>query len=71
MGVLSFVDDLLVIQNTESDLQESIFKRHQICKQYNMNISTVKTKVLAFETKICRIILANMYNIYGINNYTS
>ena len=50
-NVLLFADDLLVLQNTESYLQKSVFKIHQICKKYNTNISTIKIKVMTFSIK--------------------
>ena len=40
-----------VYKRQESDLQKSVFKLHQICKQYNMKISTIKTNVMAFRGK--------------------
>ena len=45
LNVLLFADNLLVLQNVESDLQKSASKFHQIGKQYNMKISATKTKV--------------------------
>ena len=47
-----FVDDLLVIQNTESASQKLVFKLHQICKQYDMKICNTKTKIMAFPGKV-------------------
>ena len=44
-------DDLLVLHNTKSDLQNSLYKLHQISKQYNIKIFTIKTNVKAFRGK--------------------
>lgn len=48
LNILLFADDLVVIQNSESALQKSIFKLNEIGEQYNMKISLIKTKVMAF-----------------------
>lgn len=48
LNILLFADDLVIIQNSEAALQRSIFKLNETCEQYNMKISLIKTKVMAF-----------------------
>jgi hypothetical protein len=43
-----FADDQAVIAKTE-DLQRALHKLNMICKEYNLKICTVKTKVMAFK----------------------
>lgn len=45
LNVILFSDDMIVILNEECALQESGFKRRQICKQHNRKISTMTTLV--------------------------
>lgn len=45
---LLFADDQAIIQPTEDDLQRSVYQLQKICSDYNMRISTTKTKVMAF-----------------------
>jgi hypothetical protein len=40
-----FADDQAIIPETEKDLQHALHKLNIICKEYNLKISTVKTKV--------------------------
>lgn len=51
LNVLSFADVLLVIYNTASTLQKSIFKSDQMCGQYSVNVSTAKRKQMTFRAK--------------------
>lgn len=44
LNVLLFYGDLLIIQNKQSALLESVFNLHEICKQYNMKITHYKNK---------------------------
>lgn len=49
LNMILFADDLLIIQNTEDDLQQSVYKLGIVCEEYNMRISVAKTKVMAFQ----------------------
>jgi hypothetical protein len=44
-------DDQVILQESESDLQMSVYKLHQLYSEYNMKISLTKTKTLAFHVK--------------------
>jgi hypothetical protein len=48
MDTMLFADDQAVIAKTE-DLQRALHKLNMIYKKYNLNISIVKTKVMAFK----------------------
>ena len=53
VNTLLFADDQVIIQNTEDKLQKSIYiyVLHQLSKDYNLKISTDKTKIMAFKGK--------------------
>jgi hypothetical protein len=46
-----FVNDLALLASTEDDLQRSIYNFHIVASKYNMEISTEKSKVMAFRGK--------------------
>lgn len=54
-----FADDLVLLALSEDDLQRSIYNLQQVAATYNMEISTDKTKIMAFcgkypiQSKIC------------------
>ncbi|NSM56166.1 RNA-directed DNA polymerase [Wolbachia endosymbiont of Atemnus politus] len=48
LNTLLFADDQIIIGNSETELQRSIFKLTNIIKDYGMEISIEKTKVMAF-----------------------
>ncbi|KAJ4433821.1 hypothetical protein ANN_16133 [Periplaneta americana] len=56
---LNTVDDLVLLALSEDDLQRSIYNLQQVAATYNMEISTDKTKIMAFcgkypiQSKIC------------------
>lgn len=52
LNILLYADDVVLIQETEDDLQRSIHHLHQICQNYNIEISKEKTKVMANWGKI-------------------
>lgn len=47
-SVILFADESFVIQYIESALETNQFLINQICKQYNREISTIKTNVMPF-----------------------
>ena len=51
INTLLFADDQVVIQDTEDKLQKSVYILHQLSKDYNLKISTDKTKIMAFRGK--------------------
>ena len=51
VNTMLFADDQIVIQTTEDDLQLSIFQLDRICKEYGLQISINKTKIMAFKGK--------------------
>lgn len=48
LNVLLLGDDLIRIQNNEPALQESVYKLHEISKQHNTKVFTIKSKVMTF-----------------------
>lgn len=77
LDTLLFADDQVLISSSENDLQKATFQLSNILKNYNLNISTKKTKVLAFkgpDTLRAKIILdgkpieqVNNFNYLGCN----
>lgn len=51
VNILLYADDIVIIQNSEENLQRSVYKLSQIGKEYNLKISTRKTKVMAHKGK--------------------
>jgi hypothetical protein len=51
LNTLLFADDQVTIQDTKDKLHKSVHILHQINKDYNLKISTTKTKVQAFKGK--------------------
>jgi hypothetical protein len=51
LNTLLFADDQVIIQDTEDKLQKPVHILHQISKDYNLKISTTKTKVMVFKGK--------------------
>lgn len=51
LNALLFADDLWIIQDSENDLQKSVYVLNEICKEYNFKISIDKTKIMAFTGK--------------------
>ena len=51
LNTILYADDQVIIQSSEDDLQKSVFLLKNIGKEYNMKISTRKTKVMAFAGK--------------------
>jgi hypothetical protein len=54
LNTMLFADDQVILQKSESDLQMSVYKLHQLCSEYNMKISLTKTKTMAFHGKQCQ-----------------
>ena len=51
LNILLFADDKVFIQDSEDKLQKSVCILNQMCKDYNLKISTDKTKIMAFKGK--------------------
>jgi hypothetical protein len=50
-NTLLFADDQIIIQDSEDKLQKSAYILNQMSKDYNLKISTDKTKITAFKGK--------------------
>jgi hypothetical protein len=46
-----FTQMIRLCWQTENDLQYSVYSLHFIAKEFNMEISTIKTKIMAFQGK--------------------
>jgi hypothetical protein len=51
INTMLFADDQVILQESESDLQMSVYKLHQLYSEYNMKISLTKTKTMEFHGK--------------------
>jgi hypothetical protein len=51
LNTLLFADDQAIIQDSEDKLQKSVCILNQLSKDYNLKISTDKTKTTAFKGK--------------------
>jgi len=49
LNTLPFADDQVIIQNSEDRLQKSVYILNQVSEDYNLKISTDKTKIVAFK----------------------
>ena len=50
-NTLLFADDQFIISDTEDNLQKAVYLLHNICKEYNLEIATKKTKEFNFVGK--------------------
>jgi len=50
-NTLLFADDQVIIQDSEDKVQKSVYILNQTSKDYNLKISTDKTKIMAFKGK--------------------
>jgi len=53
LNTLLFADDQVIIQDSEDKRQKSVYILNQKSKDYNLKISTDKTKIMAFKGKQC------------------
>ena len=44
MSTMLFANDQVIIQNNTWELQKSMLHLHQVCSNYNIKISVLKTK---------------------------
>jgi hypothetical protein len=51
LNTLLFADDKVIIQDSEDKLQKSVYTLSQMSKDYNLKISTDKTKIMVFKGK--------------------
>ena len=51
LNTLLFADDHVIIQDSEDKLQKSVHILNQMSKDYNLKISTDKTKIMDFKRK--------------------
>lgn len=51
INTLLFAEDQVIIQYTADKLQKYVYILHQLSKDYNLKISTDKTKIMAFKGK--------------------
>ena len=51
LNTLLFADDQVIKQDSEDKLQKSVYILNQMSKDYNLKMSTDKTKIMAFQGK--------------------
>ena len=74
LNTLLFADDQIIIQDSEDKLQKSVYILNQMSKDYNLKISTDKTKIVAFKGKhlvrskieIDRSVLEQVKQLFGM-----
>jgi hypothetical protein len=49
LNTLLFADDQVIMLDSEDKLQKSVYILYQMSKNYNLKISTDKTKIMAFK----------------------
>jgi len=49
LNTLLFADDQVIIQDSEGKLHKCVYILNQNCKDYNLKLSTGKTKIISFE----------------------
>ena len=58
LNTLLFADDQVVIQDSKDKLQKSVYILNKMSKDYNLKISTDRTKIMAFKGK--RVVCSNI-----------
>jgi len=51
LNTLLYANDQVTIQDSEDKLHKSVYKLNQMSKDYNLKISTDKTKIMVFKGK--------------------
>jgi hypothetical protein len=51
LNTLLFADYWVILTNSEDELQHFVYNSQNIAKDFNMEISTEKTKIMAFQGK--------------------
>jgi len=51
VNILLFADDQVIIKDPEDKVQKSVYILNQMHKDYNLKISTDKTKIMVFKGK--------------------
>ena len=51
LNTLLYADDQIIIQDTKEKLRKCVYILNQLSKDYNLKISTDKTKIMAFKGK--------------------
>ena len=71
VSTLLFADDQVIMQKREKDLQLAVFHLSPICKEYNLRISTHKTKDMGFRGKnpIRSKIIINNLSIEKVSHF--
>jgi hypothetical protein len=70
--MLLFADDMMIIQENEDTLQKCMCELQKPSNNYNFNVSTTETKVMAFQGKYSirsKIILNNKPIIEQVSNF--
>ena len=70
-NIILYADDIALVFEKEDDLQRGIYQLNMICKTFDMNISTQKTKVMAFSGKqhIRTKIVVNNQTLEQVNHF--
>ncbi|KAJ4438744.1 hypothetical protein ANN_14695 [Periplaneta americana] len=72
LNTLLYADDVIILANTEDNLQMAIHRLYQKVKEYNLEISIHKTKTMAFIGKNSRRtkIIINNSGVEQVNAFT-
>ena len=50
---MMFADDIVLLADTEKDLQESLNRLEEFCSNWDLSISIEKTKIVIFNKATC------------------
>ena len=56
---LRYADDIVMLATSEAELQELVDRLDRVSRKYSLLINVAKTKVMASDVRVCRILIQN------------
>ena len=56
---LRYADDIILLATSAAELQELVYRLHRVSRRYSLLINIDKTKVMASDGIVCRILIQN------------
>ena len=56
---LRYADDIVMLATSEAELQELVDRLDRVSRKYSLLINLAKTKVMASDGRVCRILIQN------------
>ena len=56
---LRYADDIVMLATSETELQELVDRLDRVSRKYSLLINVAKTKVMASDGRVCRILIQN------------